>query len=407
MIKLRLVKKIVVVFLVYMTINLCNSTQTLPAEGLWVKFNVNKPYLSEKTNKEFNFLFNIEQKTKFLSPIIDSFTKESVSTKKIVCRDLKTNDPKCKISWSDDWQFDFFKKKNELEKKYCSGKKITLKNKGIPLETVFHNRNSDVLVVVAPGFNNFYKQFCPVLWIFNNADLVFFNFRGHFAPTQKTSYGFLNKYFPKYYNSSKTTFGLSEEEDVIAVANHFKKRKKYKKVIGFGFCFGAAMMAKAQAKDPNLFTELIFDSIWPNSKKLFDKILKSKTFLGKPSGTFGSWWSFCQNKACLQKITNNLKKSYFGFNSIPTINICSSLKKITIPTIIIYGMQDDLIDAEDFDKVWKALSNVSLKLAIVNQEKHLRSFLNERFIYRKIADEIMNDELNESFALNFMNNACK
>lgn len=367
----------------------------IPDNSIMVaNLNSNKPiFFNILDQKKLDNLYEIAEK---------QFNNHSKLFKKIVCRELQQSAYCDRSEWDDDWQF---KKTcncseiSELPLKYRSGQKfqIKLQNKEeSTIDCVFHDRQSDTLIVVAPGFNNFYKQFCPTMWFFENSDILFFNFRGHFEPKTNDNPSFLQKQLHLCFNPKETTFGNFEEEEVIAVTNHCKNKKKYKKIIGLGFCFGAAMIVKAQSKNPNLFTHLILEGLWPDSKSIFQNVFSSKYFLSpkKSLNILGSFLTAGYQHYYSKQLIIFFKKKLLGNAYLSKeINICDYLSTIKIPSIFIHGCKDELINSNDFMKLITCSKSCSERIGIITTEKHLRSFLNCRFLYKIIAETIIEKDV--------------
>lgn len=276
---------------------------------------------------------------------------------------------------------------------YSSGKLFEIAvEKDLTTTAIFHKRpNSENLVVVAPGFGNAQTMFTPALWFFPDADIVTFDFRGHGTcfTTKTLRSKIFKKIFGFTFDCSATTLGIQEDLEILAVTEFFKSRRKYNKVIGLGFCFGAAMMAKTQAQYPDLFTHFIFDSLWPDLTKLVKRFLQDPSLVIRPQKNPGGLVNSFFTRYKFAQETLKTFAEYFIFQQPfnPNLSVCSYLEQIKIPIVLIYGSNDALIKKKDFEKVWSSIKH-DQKLAIITEHKHLLTFLKDRYLYRFIADNL-------------------
>lgn len=287
-----------------------------------------------------------------------------------------------------------------LPKTYSSGKLIEIAvEKDLTTTTIYNKRpNADSLVIVAPGLGNAQTMFTPALWFFPNADVVSFDFRGHGTCFQtKTLRAKIFKHlFGFSFDCSATTLGDKEDLEILAVTQYYKSRRKYKKIIGLGFCFGAAMMAKAQAQYPNLFTHFIFDSLWPDLTTLVTRFIQDPALVIKPQKNPGGLLHsiFSYSDIAQKSLKAFAEYCIFKQKFNPNLCVCSYLEQIDIPIVFIHGINDALIKPHDFERVWDSV-NHDKKLAIITDNKHLLTFLKNRYLYRFIADSIYHTSFEE------------
>lgn len=337
-------------------------------------------FTSTKKNKLSSKLmsFILEQKT--------DVAEKSNIFKQYILRDKTLNNPKGISSY--DWQTGKGRIAKKLPSLYTSGINHLVKCKdGTIINSIFHERpDTDTLVVVAHGFGDSAELYTPLLWIFEKASIVFLEFRGHGKnlSISKSEKSILENIFDLPFSGKETELGKKEEEEVFAVTNYFKKLNKsnYKKVVGMGFCFGAAMMVKAQAKYKNLFTHLILDSLWPDFKILAEKFLKDPDLLMHPRKNPGGLLSRFGNYKISRLIFKIIAQTFLFKKSLNiNLNICSLLKKIQIPIFLIYGKRDALISRKEFELLWNSI-NHKQKLAMINNNRHLLTFLKDKELYK-------------------------
>ena len=358
----------------------------------------------EKENKDFD---QIKQKLEFFPAL--AYAKTNHVFKAAITRDILVEKnsaqfesgadicPLLKKTWLSDWQTGKSALCKYLPKKYISGKRQFVKmSDGTEIETVFHDRKSSTLIVVSPGFNSFYKQLSPFLWMFNNEDVLFFNHRGHYNPSEAPKAGlygnFLKKLFNLNFSPQETKLGQTEDSDLAEIVNFYKNAKNYTEVICVGFCFGAAMAVKAQAKNPGLFTKLILDSVWNDFKKITDKFI-SNLFLikevqgGKQPSILKALYGLisCRplNRFLVEKILFQAK--------LPSYDLTGDIASIEVPILYIHSKKDNVVDFSEFWVNWQNTKSKQ-KFAFINNQKHLMSFLNERFVYKALVKQFQDSK---------------
>jgi len=280
---------------------------------------------------------------------------------------------------------------------YTSGVKHQIRTKdGIKINAIFHERpGAESIVFVAPGFGNSVSMYTPLLWIFEKASIVFFDFRGHgsnlYNSLIKKNYWERKLKLP--FSATETKLGKREELEVEAVVSYFKKMdvtQNYKRFVGMGFCFGAAMMVKAQAKNPRLFTHLILDSLWPKYSKLVQIFLQDPSLLFRPQKNPGGFWNYVfSHKIIHYPFKIFLEKFVFKQSLANKLDICRLLKVIKIPIFFIYGKKDALIRPKDFELIWSSVLH-KRKVALVSDYKHLLTFLKDKELYRVCSELFLN-----------------
>ncbi|MCK4517845.1 hypothetical protein KAT92_03655, partial [Candidatus Babeliales bacterium] len=115
------------------------------------------------------------------------------------------------------------------------------------INCTFFDRKSDTLLIIGTGFANEREKIAPFIHMFDKYDIVIFDYRGHGQDQPKllddSHWGIkpseiikniLQKLRPLLdwnkipnLDVNKTTFGLTEESDLLAVINHVKQNKAY------------------------------------------------------------------------------------------------------------------------------------------------------------------------------------
>jgi pimeloyl-ACP methyl ester carboxylesterase len=332
--------------------------------------------------------FILEQKT--------DIAEKSNDFKKYILRNKTLNNSNGISSY--DWQTGKGSIAKKLPSLYTSGINHLVKCKdGTILNAILHQRQSaDTLIIVAHGLGDSAALYTPLLWIFDKASIVFLDFRGHGKnlARSKTEKSVLENILDLPFSGKETELGEKEEEDVFAVTNYFKKlnkHSKYKKVVGMGFCFGAAMIVKAQAKHKNLFTHLILDSLWPDFKVLAEKFLKDPDLLIHPRKNPGGLLSTLGSYKISRLIFKIIAQTFLFKKSLNiNLNICNLLKKIQIPVFLIYGKRDALISQKEFELLWRSI-NHKQKIAMINNNRHLLTFLKDKELYKITTSFFLNN----------------
>lgn len=320
--------------------------------------------------------------------------------KALVCREQNASKLlSCKKIDTSNWQTGQNKTVcSEMSNAYTSGKSIDIDTDDLTIKTVFHKRSdcSDTLIVVANGFNNLLEQFSPMLWMFPDADVAFFNFRGHREMPKNQSRIKAN------FSPKETTLGHKEKHEVKAVTNYYKTLRKdnpYTCVVGVGFCFGAAMMVRAQAENPRLFNRLILDSLWPQFSTLRDTFLKSTNLMISPQSTpspfFQTLWKLFDfipsspiKNLLLFLERQALATMVFGKYIKQDYSIAEELKKVKVPILLTYGKSDALITQQDFQTLWSSITHKN-KFAMITPHKHLLNFLKDRSLFKILSNQFI------------------
>ncbi len=268
----------------------------------------------------------------------------------------------------------------------------------ITLESIAHFRqNSDTLIVVAGGLGSCQEYFTPALWFFQNADVVTFDFRGQ-GMAARDSYGENELVKTAFLEMipSLITFGKDETKDLLAVVNYYTSQKKYKKIVGFGFCFGAAVIVKAQVEsNDTLFTHLILDSLWPSLDELIQRFIRNPGLLIWPVSGSQSKLKYIFQFKIAQKIGMFILRNFiFDKAKNFKLNICELLPKIHVPTALLYGLGDELTTKDLFAKVHLA-ANKENTFTFTTGSRHTLGFLDNRFSYKIVVNALLDCGIKE------------
>ena len=271
--------------------------------------------------------------------------------------------------------------KDEFQKDSTHSEKTVLTQDNKEISYSFFNRNSDTLILVGPGFTNSKEKMAPFAHMFLDYDIAILNFRGH-------GYSDSFRFSPLYHLTgidSDIQLGASEENDVFAVMQELQLKKKYKKVIGLGICFGAFIFVKAQAiaqqQNIHLFDKLILDGCWLSLDASKEKIFKDPYLIISPqkggapnfvrnifrNGKFKRTLEWCIEKLC------NIQFAH--------ISLQEYLKQTTVPTMFFYGKDDLMISRSEFNEIWDNLQSKE-KIAIITNNPHVHNHLRSKELYK-------------------------
>ena len=217
---------------------------------------------------------------------------------------------------------------------------------GETIHGTYFDRDSDTLFVIGPGFTNEREKMAPFTHMFDECDLIFFDYRGHgyqeakFWDPSTWDLNFFHTFFG--IDPQKARLGLDEEKDVIAVINGMKKRKKYNAIVGIGICYSALIFSKTAALYPKAFTHLIFDGCWLSLDSITDKMLHDLRMVCTPQrGGWGNFWLTTQKWG--RDLLKNLGQALFrlDFKAISVLDFVPYIKEI--PILYFYGKDDLMI----------------------------------------------------------------
>ena len=292
---------------------------------------------------------------------------------------------------------------------------------GEQIACTFFDRNSDKLLIIGTGFGNEQEKVAPLVHIFDKMNVVIFSYRGHginekkiidttqwkVKPTNKIK-GYLEQLAPfinwnrvPNINLSKTTLGKKEEQDILAVTNHFSQQRiaqkqKYQKKFAMFFCFSSYVGSKIASQYPGLFDKIIFDSSMHAPHEIIDRVASKPQLLFDPQRA--SWDSVIAVKKASVSVRELLQENIFTktiVNFLKSVlpkrsgtekTTANYLSKIKVPILFFHGKMDKMTPLEsDFKKNWDAVESTEKLAVIFDDTKHLTSCIKHKELYKFIA----------------------
>jgi pimeloyl-ACP methyl ester carboxylesterase len=257
---------------------------------------------------------------------------------------------------------------------------------GFQISGTFFDRHSDHVIIIGPGFTNNRELMAPFVAMFEDADIVLFDFRGHGYGEKPISFfsSSLSMYFFEA-DAHKTTIGKKEELDVLAIISHIKKIKNNPnyKIYGLGICFGAFVFLKTAALYPNTFDKLVLDGCWLSLRLFIEKIKKDPRLICVPQE--GGWeknWFF--RRKLTQKALEPLARYLFGFD-LAEVSLVDILEKNKtnlqqLDVLFFQGKNDLVVLRNEFEQFWNALPTQK-KTAIITSNPHVKNHWKQKELY--------------------------
>lgn len=276
----------------------------------------------------------------------------------------------------------------------------------IEIKCTYFDRGSDTLVVVGAGFTNEREIMAPFVKMFENHDVVIFDYRGHgYEPTMLRD--------PASWvtcNLASNTFGIDtrysrlgevEERDVAAVVKGFRAWKNYKQVNGVSVCFGSGLFLKAEAKHPGLFDRIVVDGCWNSLEKLISKYRYDLKLLCKPqTGGFKEYWLSQQIWA--QDTFVWLAQHVWALNIDQALQVCDYAQCIkNTPVLFFYGKDDLTVYRDEFEEVYSAL-DTPYKVALITSNPHVMNQYKSKEMYKHACETFFASESLEAFGKKFL-----
>lgn len=281
---------------------------------------------------------------------------------------------------------------------------ITIKTEdGENLGCTYFNRGKEKLLVIGAGFTNDREVMTPFVAMFQDYDLILFNYRGHGYQKQSWLKPWQWTYRPtsKIFgvDNTKTKLGEIEELDVFAVVDYFRAINRYKQINGLGICYSTLIFVKAQAirqeqKQIKLFDKLILDGCWLSLDNFAEKIFNDPKLLFNPqNGGWSEKWLVKQ-----QWFKNFLRwlGDYLGKKEIENIEMTNYIQKIkNTPLLLWYGKDDLTITRYEFETIVKKIETTPVT-AIITSNKHVINHLKQKEFY-KMACELFLEQKHDVF----------
>ena len=277
----------------------------------------------------------------------------------------------------------------------CGGKMITVEtDDGESIDCTFFDRNSDTLLVIGTGFGNEREKVAPFIHMFPKYDIITFDYRGHglWQPRAPKLIRFLTPFInwskAPNVDLSKTTFGESEDKDLLAVISHQLEQKKYNKLYGLALCFSTNIFAKLSAKYKKhkiSFDKLILDSSLYSIPKIIERISESPELIVDPQrkaqGIIKLLGKFI--KGYVSKIFTKNKKN---LGTKTTAEYLSEMPSDT-PVLFYHGEKDIMTTYEDDFLNNLEKSNIKKKIGILFEDsRHLINHIKYKEEYACISN---------------------
>ncbi len=221
----------------------------------------------------------------------------------------------------------------------------------IDFDAYFVNNQSNTVIVLGHGFQNNCDDMKDTAQLFNPCyDIMIFNYRwAH----QLKSYTF------RWNNLKNPTKALltCEKNEIKAVVDYLRARKKYKRVIGLGQCYSAITFIHAQEdaviNSYSLFDKIICDSPPSSISDLFSSVMKDPMlpFNSKKGG----FPSFIRKFLINDRLINACKLGFKITNTDFSLDKALGALAAT-PMLFFHSKQDKLVPFDTFKKVWDAKS---------------------------------------------------
>lgn len=258
---------------------------------------------------------------------------------------------------------------------------------GKTIEGTFFDRGSSVLMVIGSGFTNAREELTMFVDMFQEYDLLFFDFRGHGITQEKLLSPRTWKHPIKRLfgiDPRETRLGLREDLDVLAITTEMKKKKRYATTIGLGICFSATIFLKTEALYPGTFDKLILDGTWRSLGDTTQRLSRDLALLASPQrGGFQNKW-FCKNPAARRTILW-IAENLFGleFNTLSALDYAPRLTDI--PVLMWHSKDDKLVSRTEFESVWNSIPSRT-KTAVITSNPHVWNHLKQKEDYKEICD---------------------
>jgi len=261
---------------------------------------------------------------------------------------------------------------------------------GLKIHCTFFDRNSNKLLVIAPGFTNAREKMTPFLAMFPDHDIVIFDFRGH---GYNNKGGNRKRYLCQRnvleyvsginIDASVVTLGDTEHLDVLAIVKTFKARKTYTAVHGLGVCYGAFVLLKTAAIYKGLFDKIVLDGSWLSRDLFIEKIRRDPKLMFDPqAGGWQNHW-FWTNK----RILNFIEFFLFSLAGLPRhdLSLTDYIHKITNTELLFFHSKNDLtISRAEFETIWNGIG--VNKTAIITSNPHVRNHWKQNALYKLTCD---------------------
>ena len=257
----------------------------------------------------------------------------------------------------------------------------------------YFDRGSDEVIIAAPGAFGTSEELAHFVGMFEDKDLILFDFRWK----NLVGYTFSNL---ALWRPFKKMF-FDEIKDVLAVLAWAGHQKDYRRVVGLGMCYSAMLFVMAQTECNSVvgmhgFDALILDSCGVSFED-FAGNMTQDPWLSRLGGRGGApgWIKSFMGSSVIKFPAIGLVKLLS-----PKFCLCDELKKIgECELLFIHGKGDDLVSWEDkFVKLWAATSGLK-KSALLTPFEHTVSSLKAKEMFCHVAKQFVNGAVMTSDAL--------
>ena len=261
----------------------------------------------------------------------------------------------------------------------------------------FFNRKSNNLVIISGGFTNCHEYMAPLVKIFPDYDLVFFDLPGHgLDRTEPQTTKARLAESALNLDISCITLGEKEVETIVSVAEYFKKLNNYTKTIGVARCYSVPFFAQAALdwektyKKP-LFNKLILDSSFPS----FEQFVPRLPLLFSSKSNAPLFRHICQSR--FVKSIFSIIAEYFLERSLNTCSPIGSLLRQLKSTdlLFIHSKKDIVISDEDFALIWNELTDIEHKCVLFTHNRHAMNHIHQKELYKFIGESFINHSFND------------
>ncbi len=282
----------------------------------------------------------------------------------------------------------FFAKAPKLKKlSQEKASQLSIKtNIGKKIPVLFFDRGKNKAIVIGQGFPGKKEDAKYKAQVLDDYDILSFDY------SWEKIFSFLLQ--PSTLCHPWKKFFWEEKKVVHAVVNFLKKKKDYKEIVGLGECYSnftfALAQIEAEGKKEKLFTKLIFDSCWHNSRDFIEEI------------SLDPWLPFSPQHGGAPELLKKILHSPLFHYPIsllldlltPNISTEPYLKKISIPLLFIHGTNDKMVPYKKvFKKIWQIPTGQ--KALLLTPFEHSDNMQNT-FVYKKICAAFINAKSKET-----------
>lgn len=249
---------------------------------------------------------------------------------------------------------------------------------GIKIPYSYIDRDSDTLLMIGPGLPVPHQMMIPYLKLFPEYDIITFDYRGQgfyasypaSIPVNQWFGYFLYKIFT--IDLQVTKLGQVEVQEVLAVVEHAKTFKHYKKIFGLAQCYSASIFVQAAIQQPELFDKIILDGCWPSLPDVVRKIAQYPSLICS-ARDHHSWIPWLTEREWFQHGAQKLTELVVGIKFEEIAKLEELLPQLTCPLLFFQGRNDVYCSMDEFEKIFAQAPKNSL--AALTDFPHGRNYL--------------------------------